>query len=150
MELKIPPAVVTLFFGLLIYLLSIILPVGYFDFFGRKVALLALLLLGLLFGGVAVLQFRVKHTTINPSHPNAATNLITHGIYGYTRNPMYLGLLLILIAFLLYRQNAFNTITVALFVYYMNRFQIEPEERILETKFGKPYQLYLKQVRRWF
>ncbi|KPM33730.1 Putative protein-S-isoprenylcysteine methyltransferase [Croceitalea dokdonensis DOKDO 023] len=63
---------------------------------------------------------------------------------------MYLAMLFILIGFGLYLGNAFNTIIAALFVYYMNEYQIKPEEKVLTALFGKDYTLYCKAVRRWF
>jgi protein-S-isoprenylcysteine O-methyltransferase Ste14 len=72
------------------------------------------------------------------------------GIYGYSRNPMYLAMLLCLLAWGLWLGNVFNTLVAAFFVSYMNRFQIVPEERALTRVFGREYQLYCSQVRRWF
>jgi len=99
---------------------------------------------------VALVQFLVAKTTTNPLKPEKAAQLVITGIYQYTRNPMYLGMLLFLIALGLYLGNAFNTLTAAGFVYYMNHFQIKKEEDALLAKFGKTYQLYQKAVRRWF
>lgn len=150
MKLKFPPAIVFLFFAGLMYALAKYLSVGTFDFFGRELLLKIIFGLGLLIASVAIFQFRRKKTTVNPLEPNKVSSLVTSGIFNYTRNPMYLGLLLILIAVGLFLQNAFNTLLVGGFVFYMNRFQILPEEEILAKRFGQEYKLYLKAVRRWF
>ena len=150
MKFKIPPPLVMIIFGGLMYLLDRFLPVGEFDFFGRKWMLYFLAVLGLLVMVFALFQFARAKTTTNPLNPEKANSLVNHGIYRYTRNPMYLGMLLFLIAFGLHLGNAFNTLLAAGFVYYMNHFQIKGEEAALTKKFGKKYQLYCKAVRRWF
>ena len=150
MKLKVPPPLVFLLFLLTMYLLATVLPVGHFDFFGRTVLLLFLSALGFLVAVVAVWQFYSQRTTISPHKIEKTNRLVTTGIYQYSRNPMYLALLLILIGGGLYLQNAFNALLVGGFVYYMNHFQIFPEEEMLKAKFGREYQLYQKAVRRWF
>ena len=150
MRLRIPPALVMLIFGALMYLLAKFLPVGDFDFFGRNQLAWLLFGLGFFIGIVAVVQFIVAGTTTDPLNPQKTSKLITKGVYNYTRNPMYLGFLLILLAFGLKLGNAFNTLLAAGFVSYMNRFQIKYEEEVLEEKFGKEYCIYRKLTRRWF
>lgn len=150
MKLKIVPPLVMLVFGILMYLLDLFLPVGEFDFFGRRLLAFALLGLALVIFVLAVGKFRRAETTTNPIAPEKASQLVTSGIFGYTRNPMYLAMLLILLAFGLKLGNAFNTLLAAGFVYYMNHFQIKYEEAALLKLFGKDYQLYQKAVRRWF
>ncbi len=137
-------------FGGLMYVLDRFLPVGEFDFFGRETMAYLMLGLGVLVIGIAVIQFLVAKTTTNPMNPESSNTLVIKGIYSFTRNPMYLGMLLFLIAFGLRLGNAFNTLLAAGFVYYMNHFQIKYEEAALTEKFGKEYLLYLKAVRRWF
>ncbi len=150
MKLKLPPAIVFLFFGLLMYALAIFLPVGYFDFFGRKYLMIALLAIAVSIGIIALFQFFKSKTTVNPSSPSKASKLVISGIYQYSRNPMYLGLLLILLSWGLWLGNAFNVLLAAGFVAYMNRFQIIPEEEILSNLFGREYAQYCTLVRRWF
>ncbi len=149
-ELRIPPALIFLFFGALMFLLAQWLPVGHFDFFGREWLQWALLGLAFLVGLLAVFKFVREGASLNPRHPERATKLVTRGIYNYSRNPMYLSLLMVLLAWGLYLGNAFNTLVAALFVAFMNRFQIGPEERVLEEKFGAAFRQYSKLVRRWF
>lgn len=150
MELKLPPAIVFLFFGIMMYILATFLPFGFFDFFGR--ILLAKILLA--FGGLvvfaALFQFYIAKTTIDPTKPNNTSKLVVNGVFKFSRNPMYLAMLVVLLAFGIFLGNAFNTLIAAAFVGYMNRFQIIPEERILLDKFGRSFKEYCTLTRRWF
>lgn len=150
MELKLPPAIVFLLFALGMYLLSSLLPFGFFEFFGRLVLVKIFIGLATVIGLVSVIQFLVSKTTVNPTTPDKASSLVTKGLYKFSRNPMYLAMLLVLLAVGLKFGNAFNTLIAAGFVGYMNRFQIVPEERMLLAKFGKQYKEYLAKTRRWF
>ena len=150
MNLKIPPPLVMLFFAVLMFGLDRILPVGEFDFFGRITLKYVVWSLAILLLLISFIQFFKAKTTTNPIDPSKARRLVINGIYSYTRNPMYLAMLLFLIGFGLKLGNAFNTITAAGFVYFMNHFQIKREEEALENLFGKEYKLYCKAVRRWF
>jgi protein-S-isoprenylcysteine O-methyltransferase Ste14 len=96
-----------------------------------------------------VLAFRRADTTVDPRAPQQTSSLVIKGIYHYSRNPMYLGFLLLLTALACYVMNGAAFALLPLFVWYMNRFQIAPEERHLLHKFGADYQAYLLQVRRW-
>lgn len=150
MKLKIPPAIVFLVFGFLMYLLARFLPFGYFDFTGRHYLIIVLLVLAVIIALIALYQFARLRTTIDPTQPSKANKLVDGGIYAYSRNPMYLALLLILLAWGIWLGNAFNTLMAAGFVAYMNRFQIVPEEQALLDIFGKAYRQYCINVRRWF
>ncbi len=149
-KLKLPPALVFIVFGCLMYLLSKGLPVGQFDFFGRNELKWICAGLGGVIGMSAVIQFLRAGTTLDPQHPEKNTRLVVKGVYNFSRNPMYLGLLLFLLSWGLHLGNAFNTILAALFVAYMNRFQITTEEEVLEKKYGSTYRNYCALVRRWF
>jgi protein-S-isoprenylcysteine O-methyltransferase Ste14 len=150
MKLKLPPAIVFLIFGILMYLLAEFLPVGYFDFFGRRYLIKALLIMAVVISCAALIQFFLVKTSIDPKNPSKASSLVSNGIYKYSRNPMYLGLLLILLAWALWLGNAFNVLLAAGFVSYMNAFQLQPEEASLASLFGKEYKNYCIKVRRWF
>lgn len=150
MELKVPPVLVFLSFGLIMYLVGLFLPVGYFDFFGRFLLAKVLVVLAGFIGLVSVYQFFKRKTSVDPMHPEKVNQLVTSGLYKYSRNPMYLALLMVLLGFGLYLGNAFNTLVAAGFVAYMNRFQIIPEERILLAKFGNKFKSYQLATRRWF
>lgn len=150
MKLKIAPSMVFFIVALIMYGLAVVLPVGYFDFFGRMYLMGLLLFMGLILGLTGLVQFYMVKTSIDPIKPEKATQLVTRGVYSFTRNPMYLALLLVLLAWGLWLGNAFNTIVAAGFVMYMNKFQIIPEEMALAKLFGKEYAQYCVRVRRWF
>lgn len=150
MKLKLPPVLVFLGFSILMYVLSVLLPFGDFGFFGRDFLVWFLGGSGVLVGIVTIVQFVVSKTTIDPRTPSKTTKLVTNGIYRFSRNPMYLALLMILLAWGLWLGNAFNTLLVAGFVGYMNKFQIVPEEEALRAIFGREFRYYCTQVRRWF
>ena len=108
---------------------------------------LALTFVGFLFGVGAFLEFRKARTTLDP-HGSAKT-LVKSGIYRFTRNPMYLGLLLLLAGWALYLANILAFLFLPAFILYMNRFQIKPEERALMDRFGQKYLEYASRVNRW-
>ena len=150
MHLKLPPVVVCLLAAVVMFGLDRFLPFGDFDFTGRIYFRYLFLILGGAIEVVAVIQFIRKKTTVNPTKPETVSKLVINGLYRFTRNPMYLGLLLVLLAWGVYLGNAFNTLIAAGSVSYMNRFQIQPEEEALAKTFGSEYATYLKNVRRWF
>ena len=98
---------------------------------------------------ISLKRFFAAKTTINPLKPQQASSLVTTGIYRFTRNPMYLGLMLWLAALAIYLNNPLALIWPVIFVVYINRFQITPEERFLKTLFGEPYLAYLQNTPRW-
>ena len=98
---------------------------------------------------LALKQFTSKHTTVNPLSPGKASTIVFSGLYRYTRNPMYLGMLLVLFGWGLYLTNLLSFIVLPFFVVILTHMQILPEERILGEKFGKPYRDFLNRVRRW-
>ena len=96
-----------------------------------------------------VVAFRRAKTTVNPMKPDTASSLVVSGIYRYTRNPMYLGFLLLLMAWAAALSNVLALVSLLAFVLYMNRFQIVPEERMLASRFAQDYAEYRARVRRW-
>jgi len=98
---------------------------------------------------LGLFAFRRARTTINPLHPDRTSALVTGGIYRLTRNPMYVGLCLLLLAWGLYWGSAWFWLGPVLFVPYITRFQIQPEERLLAARFGDEFQHYAARVRRW-
>ena len=96
-----------------------------------------------------VIAFRRVGTSVNPLRPEKASSLVVTGVYRFTRNPMYLGLLLVLIAWALILSNVLALIILPAFIFYMNRFQIEPEEAALMSAFGSDFTTYKSRVRRW-
>ena len=96
-----------------------------------------------------ILKFIKSKTTIDPIKFKKVNKLITSGIYKYSRNPMYLGLLLIVISSSILYLNIYSVITPMIFYYWINRFQIKREEIFLTEKFGKEYLSYKTKTRRW-
>lgn len=103
--------------------------------------------LGVMILGIAA--FIRARTTADPLHPEKASTLVVSGIYRVTRNPMYLGFAIMLLAFVVRLSAWPGVIVVVLFVAYMNRFQIRPEEDALEARFGEAARDYRRSVRRW-
>ena len=96
-----------------------------------------------------VLKFKKSKTTINPIKFKKVNKLVTSGIYKYTRNPMYLGLLMIVISSSIFYLNIYSILTPLFFYLWINRFQIKREEVFLTEKFGEDYLSYKKKTRRW-
>lgn len=109
----------------------------------------AFVLAGLGFDVAGLLAFRASRTTINPMRPQRSTALVTGGVYRLTRNPMYVGMALLLTAWALHLDAWPALAGPPAFVLYITRFQIRPEERVLAGLFGDDYTRYLAQVRRW-
>ena len=107
------------------------------------------ILLAVSFGVAAVVQFARMRTTVDPHRPERASTLVDTGLYAFTRNPMYLALLLILVKEAVASGDAPSVLVAVGFVLWMNRFQIGPEERILAGIFGDEYEAYRRRVRRW-
>ena len=99
--------------------------------------------------GSGIVTFRKAKTTVSPLHPDQASSLVTMGIYQYTRNPMYFGLLLILFSFGLYLLNLASMFVLPFYVWFISKYQIMPEEEALQEVFGDDYKNYQGRVRRW-
>lgn len=97
----------------------------------------------------SVLQFAVHSTSVNPHKPEHASSIVKTGIYRLSRNPMYLSMLIILLAAVLKLGHPLGLIILPFYVWYMNRYQIIPEEKAMEEKFGDAYRNYMENVRRW-
>ncbi len=149
LELKIPPPLVVALFALAMWAIARFTPplealLPYRDFFSRS-----FLVAGLAVMGLAALYFFRAKTTINPLNPQSSSTLVTTGLYRFSRNPIYLADVLFLLAWAFYMSNVFSFLMILGFVPYLNRFQIEPEERALEKLFGDKYRAYKSEVRRW-
>jgi protein-S-isoprenylcysteine O-methyltransferase Ste14 len=149
LELKVPPPVVAFLVGAAMWFAawqrtSLELPL--------VVRTVAFVVLGLAGGATALagnLEFRRLRTTVNPFKPENATALVTSGIYRFTRNPMYVGLALLVLGWAAFLCSAWALLGPVVFVLYVSRFQIAPEERVLSAKFGAAYTEYTARVRRW-
>jgi protein-S-isoprenylcysteine O-methyltransferase Ste14 len=149
LELKIPPVALVLAFGAAMWWVSTSTPSLALAIPWRHGIAVALALAGLIITVTGLLAFREANTTVNPAKPDATSAMVTWGVYRLSRNPMYLGLLLVLTGWGVFLSHALAFILLPLFVGYMNRFQISPEERALSTKFGPEFAAYRQSVRRW-
>jgi protein-S-isoprenylcysteine O-methyltransferase Ste14 len=149
LELKVPPVVVVLIFGAAMRGIAWLAPFATFEVPGNRLASLSLILAGSAIAIAGVCAFRANQTTVDPRTPDAASTIVVGGVYRLSRNPMYLGFLIMLAGWAVGVSNALALLFLPLFVAYMNAFQIEPEERILHSKFGAKFAAYTASVRRW-
>lgn len=149
LELKILPVPLALLFGGAMWLASVWLPAFAFHLPGHVAISIALGCSGLAFAFAGVAAFRRAMTTVNPMKPEAASALVTSGVYRRSRNPMYVGLLLVLSGWAVFLSHALGFLFLPAFVAYLNRFQIMPEERVLLSKFGDDFSAYKRSVPRW-
>ena len=149
LELKVPPPLVVLGVALLMWLAALAVPGLAWHMAARTVCALVLAALGAGIAVAGVVSFVRAHTTVNPLKPSAASSLVVTGVYHFTRNPMYLGDLVILIGWAVFLANAVSFLLLPVFVLYINRFQIGPEEKALAGLFGAGYAAYQSRVRRW-
>jgi protein-S-isoprenylcysteine O-methyltransferase Ste14 len=149
LELKVPPVVVVLATVTLMWVAARLTPALTRTFGARYILAGFLGCSGLLISYLGVISFRRAKTTVNPLKPHSASSLVASGIYQRTRNPMYLGFLMVLAGWAVLLSNVVAFIFLPLFILYMNRFQIRPEERALATLFGEEFALYRSKVRRW-
>lgn len=149
LETKIPPPALAGILALLMWLTSLLVEPFHMPFGIRLGVALTLVAIGQGISISGMLSFRRARTTVNPFKPDTASSLVTSGVYRFTRNPMYVGLLLTLLGWAAFLSSPPALLYPVLYVLYMNRFQIEPEERALLSRFGDGYAAYTKQVRRW-
>jgi len=149
LELKVPPVAQFVVFVAAMWLLAEYLPALSIEIPARRILVVLFFCLGGIVAVPAIAAFRSADTTVDPRDPAKTSRLVVRGIYRYSRNPMYLGLLLLLIAWAIYLSNALGFAAVPLFVLCMNRLQIRPEEAAMEAQFGAAYRDYRKSVRRW-
>jgi protein-S-isoprenylcysteine O-methyltransferase Ste14 len=149
LDLKIPPLVLVLLTGALMWLSSWIAPAFGFVIGMRDFIAVAIALVGATTSILGIISFRRAGTTVNPLTPAASSSLVRSGIYTFSRNPMYLGFVIVLLGWGIYLSNALSLLFIPPFVIYMNRFQIEPEEDALRSRFGQEFDRYVRQVRRW-
>ena len=149
LELKIPPVVLVILVAILMwagaaYLPQVNVQIPFQSFVGWIIAFW-----GIAVCALGVLEFKKAKTTVNPTKPQSSSALVKSGIYRCTRNPMYLGFLLILMGLAIITANLVSFLTLPAFVLYMNQFQIKPEERALTLIFDDEFRAYCSSVRRW-
>ena len=148
LKLKIPPAVVFLICIGMMWALDQQIPEWFVIDLGKWVPR-GILALGVMVGLVGVFQFARSSTSVDPHHPEKASVLVTSGVFQFSRNPMYLAMLLILVGGFIKFGEPAGLIVLIFYVGYMNRFQIQPEEEMMQEKFGEAFSVYKKSVRRW-
>ncbi|HEX6016602.1 MAG TPA: isoprenylcysteine carboxylmethyltransferase family protein [Burkholderiaceae bacterium] len=149
LETKIPPPLVALVIVVAMWLVARVTPVVPLPDLPRLQATGVLAAVGAAFAVAGSRAFRKAGTTVNPLKPERASRLVDAGVYQFSRNPMYLGLLLGLLALAVYLAAPVALVGPVAFAGYIQRFQIRPEERALEAKFGAEYVDYKRRVRRW-
>ena len=149
LALKVPPVAQVIITAAAMYGVSKMVPALTFSLNGSTALAVALGVMGLSLGIMGVTQFRIAQTTPNPQALEKVSSLVTSGVYQYSRNPMYVGLVLILLGWAFYLSHFLAFVLLPIFILYITRFQIQPEERMMAQKFGKTYQDYLNKVRRW-
>ena len=144
---KIPPPLIAAGNIFLFYLSTLLIPA--FEFAGQTILGILIGLEGFIIIFVSISLFRKNKTTINPFKAHLTTTLITSGIYSFTRNPMYLGLSSIQVAFGIYLGAYVSIFLIPAFIIYITNKQIIYEEEVLKKEFRDEYIKYLKSVRRW-
>jgi protein-S-isoprenylcysteine O-methyltransferase Ste14 len=145
LENRIPPPLVALFCGIAMWVVARVMPVHTLSL----VVVGVLVVLGVFFCAAGVVSFRLAKTTVNPLKPELASALVTSGIYRITRNPMYLGFALLLCAWASFLGSVWAASFIVLYVLFIQRFQIQPEERALQGIFGETFSHYKQDVRTW-
>ncbi|TLU67577.1 isoprenylcysteine carboxylmethyltransferase family protein [Thalassotalea litorea] len=148
LELKIPPLLLLIAFMAGAWLLRApnapLIAINFHNMLAVIVGLIGLLAIML-----GVFHFHQKKTSVDPRFPDQTSSLVAHGIYRFSRNPMYLGFALILTGWCVFLASLSAALLVPVFMFYLDRWQIQPEERILESIFKQEYLAYKARVRRW-
>jgi protein-S-isoprenylcysteine O-methyltransferase Ste14 len=149
LELKVPPPLVAVLVATAMWgvsrttqLFEVLAPY-------RVAAAIAVAVAGVFFSIAGFASFRRARTTVNPMKPESASTLVNSGVYRITRNPMYVGLLLVLVAWAIFLSAPWALPGPLAFFLYIGRFQIAPEEVALSKLFGVEYAEYKAKVRRW-
>jgi protein-S-isoprenylcysteine O-methyltransferase Ste14 len=148
LDLLIPPPLVALLAAAAMWGATLVAPSASGPSFRVPLAIV-LAIAGLALSTSGRLAFRNAKTSANPLKPQAATSLVVAGIYKATRNPMYVGLALVLVGWAVFLWSAWALLGPVGFVAYIARFQIAPEERALALLFGEEYSAYKSRVRPW-
>ena len=149
LELKVIPPAQLIISALLMLGLAKLFPQNYFEISARLFLVIPIILIASIIGILALYDFHKHKTTFHPHTPEKTSKVVNTGVFGYSRNPMYIALVLILVALGVYIQNYTSFIIIPVFIWYITRFQIIPEERMLEKLFPNDYPAYCQKVRRW-
>ena len=149
LALKVPPPIVAAIVAAAMWLISsatlrLALPPAI------RISLVVLLAtVGAAFSLAGAIAFRRAKTTVNPMKPENASSHVVSGVYRITRNPMYVGLLFMLVAWSVLLAAPWTLAGPVAFLLYIGKFQIAPEEEVMSQKFGADYLAYKARVRRW-
>lgn len=149
LEHRIPPPIVAAIIAIAMWQLApLTLSLEVPNWF-RWITAASVALIGIAFDIGGILSFRRARTTINPLKPDKTSSLVSSGLYRFSRNPMYVGMLLLLIAWSIFLAAPLTLLGPLAFLLYMGRFQIAPEERAMSKRFGTEFDSYTAKVRRW-
>ena len=147
MNNKIPPPIVTFICGLSIYFSRPLFSEKIYIY--SNIISVSLFFFGAAFIVLAASSFKKHKTTISPLHPEKTSALVISNVFKYSRNPMYLGMLFILISLAIRYNIIGGIIAISIFIFFITKFQIKPEEVQMEKLFGEKYVLYKKRTRMW-
>jgi protein-S-isoprenylcysteine O-methyltransferase Ste14 len=149
LELKIPPPIIAVLVAFAMWGISLITPLLEVSKTYRSPLAIAIAAVGVAVAIAGTISFRQAKTTVNPLKPESTSSLVNSGIYQFTRNPMYLGMLMVLVAWAVFLSSIWSLLGLPAFFFYIDRFQIAPEEKALIKLFGNDYAAYQTKVRRW-
>ena len=149
LELKVPPLALSAGFAAAIFAFGHFVPSANEPFPGHRSVAVALLMAGAIVAIAGVAQFRLAKTSVNPMVPGRASSIVATGVFGWSRNPMYLGMAVTLLGLSAWFSTIPGYALIPLFCMYITEFQIKPEERALLASFGAEYEAYMAKVRRW-
>ena len=149
LSLKIPPPAQAITFGVLMWVVARQVSGGQFHFDLQLPVAILFAVAGVALVVTSMLEFRRASTTVDPFHPEEASSLVDSGVFSFSRNPMYVSLLLVLIGWFIWLGSLYNLAVLALFISYITVFQIKPEEAAMKSLFGDEYDQYCSKVRRW-
>ena len=149
LELRFPPTLVWITVAAAMWVIASLPPIWPPSSSVRLLGSVILFVIGIAISQSAIIKFRRAQTTVNPLKPETSTSLVSTGIFARTRNPMYLGMLIGLLAWAVYLASALALLGPVAFALYITRFQIVPEERAMHSLFGSAFSKYSQRVRRW-
>ena len=149
MKPKILPIIYVLIFSVVMFVVAYLTGTMTILFSTRFFISLAIFFFGLSIVLISGIQFRNAATTVHPLKPEESSQIVTTGLYRLSRNPMYIGFFLFLVAWAIFLGSVITALVLPFFIFLINRVQIMPEELVLQEKFGEAYLNYKKQVRRW-
>lgn len=142
-----PPPLIFLCFLILGYLLNRYYPLAVLEGPLSTIISAIFFVYAGLTAGLAFFYMVKSGTNVDVRKPTNA--IVTVSVFSYTRNPMYISMVILLIAFSLLLNALWIALLIPLFMFVMQKGVIEREEAYLENKFGSEYLQYKNRVRRW-